>query len=173
MTQLRQLHPDEDFSHEVGHGLTRDNWMQDGVLGAPEPESPSMFVSGSVTPRNESQAMATTGDILRPSPNHVFNPASSGECSSDYENIIPSDGELDRTVKLEDLTDDMKALDVANFLGKSSGTRLILTAFGLRNEFKSQDEPDVDLAHTWRPTVWQKPSVRAFQHPNSLSRFAN
>ncbi|KZV61073.1 hypothetical protein PENSPDRAFT_693721 [Peniophora sp. CONT] len=33
---LKRLHPDDDFTREIGVPITRENWMNDGVLGDPD-----------------------------------------------------------------------------------------------------------------------------------------
>ncbi|KZV71397.1 hypothetical protein PENSPDRAFT_407414 [Peniophora sp. CONT] len=123
---IKRVLPGRDFSHEVGHELTKTNWMEPGVLGVPQPEAdasgieaPSTFASLQDT--NNAKPTGTSVvpvGISHPQPSDDY-PSSDEEAN-------------DLITKLQHLSLSgptiVRSWGFSNYLGKSSTVGMVLIA---------------------------------------------
>ena len=167
-TLLQQLHPGEDFTARVGITLTRNNWMQKGVLGdlqvktpggvppvAPvaEPHKPPASIDAS----HSSTTVPTSSNSFSPYPLLVGNTVTSTPESNDDENDV--------VVKLNELTllsTKLKQAHVGNYYGKSSNKALMMNAFALFKELDATPsvENTVNELDMMRSEFWESQPVR-------------
>ncbi|VDC00347.1 unnamed protein product [Peniophora sp. CBMAI 1063] len=150
---ISRMLPGQDFSHEVGFELTPENWMFPGVCGAPEPEYPSAFVAGPISPAGLTPDAATPNTLSVMAPDNLSptTPMPDDQHSSD-------DDRRDLTVKLQSLRTAAqwvsRSYDISSYLGKSSPTGLVKTAFEMRKEVA----PDATAGTILRSKVWKRPA---------------
>ncbi|VDC06061.1 unnamed protein product [Peniophora sp. CBMAI 1063] len=132
---LRRLHPDDDFSSEVGASLTEDNWDTEGFINEGDPSSadqaPSLFVS--------------TQTSTAPPPR--AQPLVKAEEASDVEG--------DEAMKLSDLTDEFQHLTLRTYLGPHSSGALLDTALNITFERTGARLSQSDLSRFGRPIFWR------------------
>ncbi|KZV67461.1 hypothetical protein PENSPDRAFT_688084 [Peniophora sp. CONT] len=130
---LQKLHPDDDFTKEIGAPLTEENWPQEGVLNgtdstpAPDLRAPSAFVSAKPSPSNEPSPRAEAVDA----------------------------DENDQASKLRELTDDFRHLTLGTYHGPFSSAGLVHSALNLTFELTGARLSMDDLSRFGRPQFWK------------------
>lgn len=139
-----KLHPNEDFTNEVGQPFNEDTWPQDGYLKCSNLTShstldePSAFVSA--VPQ---LTLTITLDEL-----HT-------QVEQD------SDSEHEHMSKLRNLTDGLSRMSIANaYVGRHSEADLVRSALTLAHKFTGARLSLNDLASFGRPEFWQHRPVR-------------
>ncbi|KZV61983.1 hypothetical protein PENSPDRAFT_658517 [Peniophora sp. CONT] len=150
---ISRMLPGQDFTQEVGFELTTENWMLPGVCGAPEPEHPSAFVAGPVSPASLTPDAVASSTLSVMSADHATptTPMEDDHHSSD-------DDRRDLTIKLQSLNSPShwvsRSYDISSYLGKSSPTGLVKTAFELRKILA----PGMTTSTILRSGVWKRPA---------------
>ncbi|VDC04186.1 unnamed protein product [Peniophora sp. CBMAI 1063] len=127
---LKELHPDKDFSKRIGGRLTRDNWMQEDVLGevalsSESPAEPELRVC------DKFPKPPTTGSPPRPR---------TDDPSTVLETYEASDDEATSQRKLQDLSADIVGIHLGSFHGKSSMKNFANIAFRVRSKGEEYDD---------------------------------
>ncbi|KZV67453.1 hypothetical protein PENSPDRAFT_654016 [Peniophora sp. CONT] len=143
---LQRLHPDEDFTSEVGRPLNEDNWPQEGHLSDVElsPHSESSPQTDFSTP---SAFVATDAPTFT-----ITFPIKETEIKVEDDD---SDIEDEHAGKLRDLTDDFTKLTLGAYQGRHSTVGLIRSALNITFELTGARLSLVDLARFGRPAFWK------------------
>ncbi|VDB82660.1 unnamed protein product [Peniophora sp. CBMAI 1063] len=170
---LRELHPDTDFTPQVGITLTRTNWMRKGVLGDDNRDSQGPLKAGSdklatlASPvTSHSHHTVSHSPAGAPIQEHPLHSGGSTKPTSD-----PKDEEQDVVIKLNKLSllsSKLKQTHVGNYHGRSSNRALMMNTFALFKELDPtpsvDDAPrELDLMRSefWEHQPWEIRSTMA------------
>ncbi|VDC07914.1 unnamed protein product [Peniophora sp. CBMAI 1063] len=150
---IRKLLPGQDFTHEVGFELNRDNWMLPGVCGAPEPESPSLFLAAPApTTGNIDSAVSSALSVMGSANSSPTTPMQDDHHESDEDT-------RERTTKLQNLRNatapSAKSSLLAGYLGRSSATELVRKAFEMRAALAPEEQGSTfKRSRLWKRPAW-------------------
>ncbi|VDC04175.1 unnamed protein product [Peniophora sp. CBMAI 1063] len=141
---IQRLHPEEDFSAEVGKPLNEENWSQEGHLSdielSPQGDSPETdFSAPSAFVASDTPTFSLTFPFKEP------------EIKIEDE----SDIEDEHSSKLRDLSDDFSQLTLGAYQGRHSNVGLIRSALNITFELTGCRLSLIDLARFGRSAFWQ------------------
>jgi len=129
---MEQLHPNEDFTKDVGRRLTRDNWNKEIIFGDSDIGNPSVFTSPSHSQQPTTATEVFIGSAKRCDPEDDSRRVDKMLTSKGLHDYEWSDEEISH--KLQDMTDDLESLTLSVFHGKSSGALLIKSMIEAKGE---------------------------------------
>ncbi|KAI0028750.1 fungal-specific transcription factor domain-containing protein [Vararia minispora EC-137] len=169
---LKRLHPNEDFSSEIGIHITRDNWTLSRALGSQTQDSSdqSPFASPAVTGASPATS-ASTPKTVPSAPNLPPDPISF------LNDDIPAETKDEiLATQLTELDQNFKSMHIASFVGKSGNPQTYRLALDVaKGELLVQDTVGIHMKNVrdryWQLLPWERVAyevkLTAYDFPDS------